>query len=113
MDWSRAGIALGSQHSDIRWKRLDKRGSLQTVVKLSKTFRQLSGELRNVSRQTATTAVSEAGGEVTASQALFEAESAAKRGDTDALMRWRQVIEYKYGGLVNATRLARKQKPRG
>jgi hypothetical protein len=51
--------------------------------------------------------------EVTASQALFEAESAAKRGDVDAVMRWRQVIEYKYGGLVNAVRLARKQQPRG
>lgn len=49
--------------------------------------------------------------EMTAGEALWQAEAAAKRGDISAVMRWRQVIEYKYGGLVNAARLARKQKP--
>jgi hypothetical protein len=50
--------------------------------------------------------------EITASEALWQAEAAAKRGDMTAVMGWRQLIEYKYGGLVSATRLARKEKRR-
>jgi hypothetical protein len=51
-------------------------------------------------------------GHAQASQALFEASLPRSAATLTRSCAGAKVIEYKYGGLVNATRLARKQKSR-